>query len=93
MYKVENSAELFEFEVDGKQYSIPTLTNLPMKKFREIQRRIRGAKDGLKEEEAVYSLLDVFDELAPGSTDSLTYIQAAKLVKEYTTGNDELGEF
>ena len=92
MYKVEEHSEQFEFEVKGKVYEIPKMQDLPLQKFREIQRRIRSANDELRAEEAVYALLDVFEELAPGSTDDLTYLQAAQLVRVYTTGNDELGE-
>lgn len=92
MYKVETNSEKFEFEVDGKVYEIPQMQDLPLLKFREIQQRIRSAKDELRAEEAVYALLDVFEELAPGSTDKLTYMQAAQLVRVYTTGTDELGE-
>lgn len=93
MYKVENNAEPFEFEVDGKAYAVPTMQNLPLKTFREIQKTIRSAKDGTTEETAVYALLDMFESLAPGCTDTLTFAQALELMKAYTSFNGEsLGE-
>lgn len=92
MYKVETNPDKFEFEVNGIVYKIPKMQDLPLMKFRELQQRIRDTKDELRAEEAVYALLDVFEELAPGSTKDLTYMQAAQLVRAYTTGTDELGE-
>ena len=93
MYKVENNAEPFEFEIDGKTYAIPTMQNLPLKTFREIQRTIRNAQEGTTEETAVYALLDMFETLAPGCTESLTFSQAFDLMKAYTSYNgDSLGE-
>lgn len=91
MYKVDKEIEYFEFEVGGEKYKVPTLQCLPLNKFREMQRRVREADERRTEEEAVYALLDIFDELAPGCTDQLTYLQAAELVKAYTVG-EELGE-
>lgn len=93
MYKVENNAEPFEFEIDGNVYAVPTMQNLPLKTFREIQSKIRKAKDGTTEETAVYALLDMFESIAPGCTESLTFTQALDLMKAYTSYNGEsLGE-
>ena len=94
MYKVDTSVETFEFDVDGKEYSIPTMQNLPLKVFREIQSKVRGANDGMTEETAVYALLDTFETLAPGCTETLSFAQAVDLMKAYTTykGGEPLGK-
>ena len=89
MYKVEKNTEAFEFEVDGKEYSVPTMQNLPLKAFREIQAKVRNAQDGTTEETAVYAMLDMFEELAPGCTETLTFSQALDLMKAYTDYNGE----
>lgn len=94
MYSISTGeARRFEFEVDGKAYSVPHRESLPMPKFREIRKRIDGAEN--KAEEAIDTMFDLFDEYAPGALDSLTFEQAIQLVNAYTTGadgGDSLGE-
>jgi hypothetical protein len=91
-YKVEDTREFFEFEVGGKTYSVPKLADMPIAMFREIQSRIRGAKDGQREDEAVYALMDAFEKFAPGCTETLSITQASKLMQAYTLGGESLGE-
>jgi len=93
MYKVEKVKDPFEFESDGKVYSVPQISDLPLKRFKKIQKTVRDADENMREEVAVDAVLEVFDEFAPGSTDNLTYMQAAKLVSAYANGGEEsLGE-
>lgn len=94
MYKVETSeAAQFEFEIDGKAYSIPRRESLPMPVFRKMRKRISEAED--QAEEAINAVFDLFDEFAPGALDSLTFEQAISLASAYTNGESEgdtLGE-
>ena len=93
MYKIEKSeAKHFEFEIDGKAYSVPRRESLPFKTFRGIQKRIKDAADPA--EEGVNAIFDLFDEFAPGALDSIDFEQALKLENAYSTGDEgeTLGE-
>lgn len=93
MYRIEKSeAKRFEFEIDGKEYSVPRRESLPFPKFREIQKRIKDADDPA--EEGVNAIFDLFDEFAPGALDSLDFEQALNLINAYSTGDEgeTLGE-
>ncbi len=91
-YKVEDTREFFEFEVGGKTYSVPKLADMPIATFRKIQAKVRSAKEGQREDEAVYALMDAFEEFAPGCTEALSITQASKLMQAYTIGGESLGE-
>lgn len=93
MYTIEKSdGKRFEFEVDGKVYSVPMRESLPMPKFREIRKRISESDNPA--EVAIDMVFELFDEYAPGVLDSLTFEQALKLVNAYSSGGDgeTLGE-
>lgn len=91
MYKVETSeAAQFEFEIDGKAYSIPRRESLPMPVFRKMRKRISEAEN--QAEEAINAIFDLFDEFAPGALDSLTFEQALKLSNAYTSDKDDEGD-
>lgn len=90
MYVVDTQeAKGFEFMVDGKVYNIPRRESLPISKYREIRKRINEASN--PEEEAIDAIFDLFDEYAPGVIGSMTFGEAVKLVKAYTSDED-LGE-
>lgn len=93
MYTIEKSeAKQFEFEIDGKAYSVPRRESLPFPTFRKIRKRIQEADDPA--EEGVNAIFDLFDEFAPGALDSLDFEQALNLVNAYSTGDEgeTLGE-
>ena len=92
MFKLEsNEQKVFEFEFDGKTYSIPSRLGLPMARFRKIQKAITQADD--KEEALFDEIMAVFDEYAPGIMEQLTLGQAMELFKAYSSDDDtSLGE-
>ena len=91
MYIVgKQEAQSFEFQVGDKTYSVPRRASLPVKKFREIRKRINEAED--QEEAAIDVIFDLFDEYAPGVIDSMSFEQAINLVSAYTNDGENLGE-
>lgn len=93
MYTVEKSkAKCFEFEIDGKKYSVPRRESLPFPVFRKIRKRIQESNDAA--EEGINAMFDLFEEFAPGALDSLDFEQALNLINAYSTGDEDatLGE-
>lgn len=93
MFKLESGdAQSFEFEFEGKKYTIPSRLGLPMKRFRKIQKAISQSDD--KEETLFDEIMGVFDEYAPDVMDKLTLGQAMELFTAYSTDEDapSLGE-
>lgn len=93
MYKIEQEKVTFEFEgINGKHYSVPTIQDIPLPQFREMQKRINEAGDD-REDEAIYATIDLIEAYAKGSTKDLTLRQATQLVKAYIAGEEQtLGE-
>lgn len=93
MYVIEKSeAKRFEFEIDGKEYSVPRRESLPFPVFRKIRKRIQESDNAA--EEGVNAMFDLFEEFAPGALDSLDFEQALNLINAYSTGDEgeTLGE-
>lgn len=83
---------VFEFEYDGKTYSVPARTSLPMSKFRAIRKAIVESDN--PEETGFDEIMALFDEYIPEVMESISTEQAMELFSAYANGGDEplLGE-
>lgn len=93
MFKLDGSeSRTFDFEFDGKSYSVPSRESLPLPKFRAIRRALAEADNA---EEALFDeIMKLFDEHVPEVMERIDLGQAMALFKAYSTGGDEadLGE-
>ena len=75
---------LFEFAVDGEQYSLPTFDSFKVDEVAEVVRGFKAEKD---KDAATDKLNDyvrgIFEEHAPGVCERLTLGQYNELVKAY----------
>lgn len=93
MYELKNTErETFDFTYNGKTYSIPSRTSLPMPKFRKIRKAI--SESGNPEEVLFDEVMELFDEYAPDVMGQIDLGQAMELFQAYANGGDEpsLGE-
>lgn len=93
MFKLEDSkAKTFEFEFDGKTYSVPSRESLPMSTFRAIRAAL--AESGGSEEVLFDEIMKIFDEYIPEVMERIDLGQAMELFKAYSVEDDgaSLGE-
>lgn len=94
MFKLDDSkAESFKFEFEGKVYSIPSRTGLPMSTFRNIRKALAESDNS---EEALFDeIMKVFDQYIPDVMERIDLNQAMELFKAYSVEDDgaSLGEF
>ena len=93
MFKLEKSkAKTFDFEYDGKEYSVPSVSSLPMKRFRAIREKL--AESNNSAEVFFDEIMNLFDEYIPEVMDTIDLDEAKALFKAYSAENDEasLGE-
>lgn len=93
MFKLEDSkAKTFDFEFEGKTYSVPSRDSLPMSTFRSIRKAL--AESGNSEEVLFDEIMKLFDEYAPDVMDRICLEQAMKLFQAYSLEDDgaSLGE-
>ena len=93
MFKLDESkAKTFDFEFEGKTYSVPSRNSLPMRTFREIRKAL---SDSNNSEEALFDeIMKVFDEYIPEVMERIDLGQAMELFKAYSVEDDgeSLGE-
>lgn len=89
MFTIETGeTRTFEFSIDGKEYEVPLLSELPIptvKEFLEVRKSADGA------EAAIWLAENVFEAYAPGCTEHLKTSELAALVGEYAK-ESSLGE-
>ena len=93
MFKLESSkAKTFDFEYEGKTYSIPSRESLPMARFREIRAALADSDNS--EEVLFDEIMRLFDEYVPDVMASIDLGQAMELFKAYSSDDDgaNLGE-
>ena len=93
MFKLEDSkAKTFDFEFDGKTYSVPSRDSLPMSTFRSIRKAL--AESGNSEEVLFDEIMKIFDEYIPEVMERIDLGQAMELFKAYSVEDDgaSLGE-
>ena len=93
MFKLEDSkAKTFDFEYEGKTYSVPSRNSLPMTKFREIRKAL--AESGNSEEVLFDEIMKIFDEYIPEVMERIDLGQAMELFKAYSIEDEgaSLGE-
>ena len=93
MFKLDESkAKTFDFEFEGKTYSVPSRNSLPMRTVREIRKAL---SDSNNSEEALFDeIMKVFDEYIPEVMERIDLGQAMELFKAYSVEDDgeSLGE-
>lgn len=90
MYKLENStAKTFDFEYEGKTYSVPARTSLPMSTFRAIRKAIADSDN--PEETGFDEIMKLFDEYIPEVMERIDMGQALELFKAYSSMDDGEG--
>ena len=84
MYEVK-AAEIstFDFKLGKKEYSVPLMRHMPLKKLLEYNKALKNVKAGSESDFLIQFIADVFDEHAPGVTDSLTADQFHDLMQAY----------
>ena len=93
MFKLEDSrAKTFDFEFEGKTYSVPSRNSLPMTKFREIRKAL--SESGNSEEVLFDEIMKIFDEYIPEVMERIDLGQAMELFKAYSVEDEgaSLGE-
>ena len=87
MYKLEGSkAKTFDFEYDGKTYSVPSRESLPMSTFRAIRKAI--AESDSPEETGFDEIMKLFDEYIPEVMENIDMGQALELFRAYSFMDD-----
>lgn len=93
MFKLEESkAKTFDFEYEGKTYSVPSRNSLPMSTFRAIRAAL--AESGGSEEVLFDEIMKIFDEYIPDVMERIDLGQAMELFKAYSVEDEgaSLGE-
>lgn len=87
MFKLDAStAKTFDFEYDGKTYSIPSRESLPMSTFRSIRKAIAESDNS---DEALFDeIMKLFDEYVPEVMERIDLGQAMELFKAYSSEDD-----
>lgn len=84
MFKLEESkAKTFDFEFEGKTYSVPSRESLPFATFRAIRKAI--AESDNPEETGFDEIMKLFDEYIPEVMEKIDFEQAARLFSAYST--------
>lgn len=84
MYKLDDSKPTtFDFEYDGKVYSVPARTSLPMSTFRAIRKAIADSSN--PEETGFDEIMKLFDEYIPEVMESIDMGQAMELFRAYSS--------
>lgn len=93
MFKLESSkAKTFDFEFEGKTYSVPSRQSLPMSTFRGIRKAIADSDNS--EETLFDEIMKLFDEYVPDVMARIDLGQAMVLFQAYSVDDDgaSLGE-
>ncbi len=84
MYVVPpNKRQTFDFEIEGKQYSVPYMKHMPLNKMLAYNKRIKHMKADAQGDEYIAFVADIFNEHAPGAIDNLSVEQFSDLMKAY----------
>lgn len=93
MFELQSTErDSFEFSYEGKTYTVPARTSLPMPIFRKIRKAISESNNP---EEALFDeVMELFDQYAPEVMSKIDLGQAMALFQAYANGGDEpkLGE-
>ena len=87
MFKLEKSgAKTFDFEFEGKKYSVPSRQSLPVSTFRSMRKAINESDN---QEEALFDeVMKLFDKYVPAVMKKIDLSQAMELFKAYSTEDD-----
>lgn len=92
MFKLDKcTANPFEFEFEGKTYTVPNKLDLPMPVFMAIRKAIIESNDP---QEALFDeVMKLFEQYVPEVMEKITLSQATELFKAYAIDEgDSLGE-
>ena len=94
MFEVKaNDIEYFDFTYEGREYHVPLMRHMPLKKLLEYNKALSKVKPGQESDFLVQFIADIFDEHAPGISDVLTADQFHDLMQAYIAeGKVTLGE-
>lgn len=87
MFHVPAAREPFEFEVDGEEFSLPRVDDLPIADALRIKARADAATGG-RGDVLMAVALEFFDEHAPGVTGRLTMSQFGALANAWLESGD-----
>lgn len=86
-FEVNENGGMLEIGKDGEQWTVPSLTKIPYRKYQALQKRLMAAEDA--DQEAVDAIGEMLDESAPGMLDALELGEAMTVIGLFSAG---LGE-